>query len=138
VASPDWVRLNRSDLWAEAVYREGSGEAIWLDDELVQDKAVEAQSERMSEDMWGDAIAVWLRGHFEVRVPEIMSEALSIPRERQGKAQEMRVGAILRRLGWTKGIGRRGANGALTKLWFAPGREAPVPDETGQNDLLYQ
>lgn len=135
-ASPDWVRLNRIDLWAEAAYREAAGEAIWLEDELVQEQAVVAQSERMSDDMWGDAVTAWVAGFAEVRMTDIMSEALGIPKERQGKAQEMRVGSVLRRLGWTKGVARRGK---LTKLWFAPGREPqPPPEETGQKDLLDQ
>lgn len=134
-ASPDWVRIHRDALWAEAAHREATGEAIWLEDELVQVQAVEAQSERMSEDMWGEAVTNWLLGRSECRMTDIMSEALVIPKERQGKAQEMRVGGILRRLGWSKGIARRGK---LTKLWFAPGRDAPSPEATGQNDLLDQ
>lgn len=130
VASPDWVRVNRDDLWAEAAAREAAGETIWLEDDEIRRDAVSAQSDRMSEDMWADAITGWLLGKSEVRVPDIMSDALSIPRERQGKAQEMRTAAVLRRLGWKKGQGRR-VEGRFTKLWFAPGHEENPIEEAG-------
>lgn len=134
VASPDWVRVNRLDLWAEAAVREAAGEPIWLQGDELQLGATEAQAQRMTDDMWHDAVAAWLVGRTEVKIPHILSDALSIPRERQGKAQEMRVASVLRQLGWIKSHGRR--KGGFGKLWFAPGFEELPPQDTTQTDLL--
>lgn len=128
-ASPEWVRLNRADLWAEAAIREKQGEEIWLEDLVAREEATTAQASRMSEDMWGDTIRGFVEARTEIRIPEIMTDALAIPRERQGKAQEMRVASVLKQLGWKKGQGSR--SGKFGKLWFGPGSLA---GETEAND----
>jgi predicted P-loop ATPase len=85
--------------------------------------------------MWEAAVSDYLIGRPEVRVHQILADALQVPKERMSKAHEMRVGALLRRRNWTKATKRRG--GEPTKVWFAPGR-APEeePEDTGQADLL--
>lgn len=134
-ASPDWLIVNRDQLWAEAAYRESRGETIWLDDEEALCRATSAQAERLSEDLWESAVAEWVIGRSEVRVHQILTDALLVPKERLNKAQEMRVGALLRRRGWTKATRRR--EGEPTKVWFPPGQVPPPdPEETGQSDLL--
>lgn len=124
-ASPDWIRVNREQLWAEAAHREANGESVWMEDADLQQSASEAQADRMSSDMWADVVAAWLIERREARIPDIMTDALSIPRERQGKSQEMRVAGILRQLGWTKTTKRSG--GLLSKFWEHPdfAREPP-------------
>jgi len=134
VASPDWVTLNRDQLWAEAAARERRGGAIWLDDDDVKGAATSAQAERLSEDLWEAAIAEWITGRSEVRVHQILTDALQVPKERLNKAQEMRVGGLLRRRGWTKATRRR--LGEPTKVWFPPGVKPPDdPEETRQIEL---
>jgi putative DNA primase/helicase len=125
VASPAWVRANREQLWAEAAAREAARESIWLDDEGVQNSAIDIQTDRLTEDVWTDRIVGWLGGRFEVRIPEVLSEAVQVPAERQGKAHQMRVGAILRGLGWTRTTRRRQR---LTKLWLAPGYDPELSE----------
>lgn len=135
-ADPDWIALNREQLWAEAAAREAWGETIWLDDNEVQEQATTAQSERMAEDLWGDAIAEWLRSRVEVRMADVLTGAVGMTKEKLDKRAEMRVGGILRGLGWKRGQGRRGGSGP-GKLWFAPGRSASEPETEGQNELRW-
>jgi putative DNA primase/helicase len=124
-ASVRWIALNRDDLWAEAAYREGQGEPVFLADEEVREEAARAQLQRLTADMWGDAVREWLEGgefgspRREVRIPQILTEALGIPRERQSKSFEMRAARILKQLGWQKSQKMRA--GELAKRWYAPG-----------------
>lgn len=135
VASPEWVKVNRVELWAEASAREATGENIWIEDEAVLVQASAAQSERLSEDLWEASVAEYLSGRIEARVHQILVDALGVPKERLTKPQEMRVGAILRRRGWVKSLKRR--NGEPTRVWFPPGTSLDDgPDDTGQSDLL--
>ena len=119
-AELEWVVENRDQLWAEAARRESSGEAIWLHEQEVQTKASEMQSDRMSEDVWVDVIEDFLQGRIEVRIPEILSSALQIPRERQGKREEMRAASILNSLSWKRLVER--SAGKVRRVWR---RETP-------------
>lgn len=113
-ADDAWVERNREQLWAEAAIREATDEPIWLDDGAVQEAANTAQSYRMTEDVWSDAIASWLTGRPEVKVADILTDCLYVPRERQGKAHEMRVGSILKQMGWRRVVVWRGS---AIRIW---------------------
>lgn len=89
------VEANRELLWAEAVARYQAGE-IWWD---IPDSERE-QERRYQDDAWADYIAPWLEGKTRVLMSEILSDALMIKIERQDRASQTRVGAILRKLGW--------------------------------------
>lgn len=117
-ASLDWISDNRIQLWAEASDRENSGESVWLDDKKLQQKASEIQIARMAEDVWHDTISRWLLGRMDVTVPDILYVAIGVPKERQDKRQQMRVGAILRSLGWTRIVEYDG--GKTVRKWSRP------------------
>jgi predicted P-loop ATPase len=104
VADPLWVSVNVEQLWAEAVIREASGETIWLDDECASSEAVVAQVDRLIEDVWSDAVVTWLRsgGYREVKTADVLTHALSLPKDRQDRRAEYRVTAIMTGEGWTK------------------------------------
>jgi len=125
-ASPEWVSANRGQLWAEAVVRERQGEPVWLDDDIVQAAAVEAQSGRMFVDSWLDVVARWVEGRDETTVPDILSQALDVPLERHDKRQQMRVGTILRLLGWQRIVKRTGS--VTRRVW--------LPSNEGVDDLF--
>ena len=109
-AAVEWIELNRDQLWAEAAYREKSGETLWLDDNLAIEAAQE-QSDRIGEDTWDDKIADWLVGRSDVKLADVMTFALSIPIERHERKAQLRAGDCLRRLNWQKGKpGRGGQN----------------------------
>lgn len=140
-ASPDWIRVNRDQLWAEAAVREAAGETLWLDDDEVLVFAVSAQSERMAEDVWLIPVMDWLRilTTDEIRIADVLTGAVNVPRERQTIREQRRIGAILRALGWRPINARRGPDGKKRqgKVWIAPGRAPPEtgPEETGQQEL---
>jgi putative DNA primase/helicase len=105
-ADHEWVRANRDQLWAEAAAREASGEAIWLHEDDVRERASRVQEERMLEDAWTDAIASYLTGRLECTVPAILGDCLQIPRERHDRRTQMRVADILKNEGWKRRVTR--------------------------------
>lgn len=115
-ADADWVEANREQLWAEAAAREASGEVIWLDDDDIRHEATEQQAERMTDDSWLDAVNEWLEGRVEVRMADVLALALAIPKERQGKREQMRAADVMKSLGWER-IQVRVAGQPPLRLW---------------------
>ena len=85
-------------------------------------EAVVAQDDRLSDDTWMDAVYNWMSGRNEIRVTDILSQALDIPLERQGKPQEMRIGRISTATKVEKAVsGDAAAISNLPRIWLAPG-----------------
>jgi len=120
-ADAEWVEENRTQLWAEAAAREAAGEAIWIDDLDVVAQATQAQQDRMAEDVWADVIRTFLNGRVDVRTPAILTDCLQIPRERQGKREEMRVASILAAEGWARRV-ERDLSGKQVRIWVRNGK----------------
>lgn len=112
------LRAMRDQLWAEADALFKQGHEYWR---FPAQAAVE-QDARYDADAWEDPVADWLGGHRnyqdypdhyplvsaekpppDVTVSEVMEFALGIPIAKQTRPDQMRVGAILRRLGWQRG-----------------------------------
>lgn len=117
-ADAEWVASNRDQLWAEAQVREASGEAIWLDDSEVRNAAAQQQAARMTEDVWTDPVLSALMNGTPPNVRSIL-DAMNIPRERQGKREEMRVASILRADGYGRVISWEG--GKTVRRWSKDG-----------------
>lgn len=113
-ADVDWVRQNRDQLWAEAAQREADGEAHWLDDQDAIDEAAASQEDRMVEDPWLRPISSYVRSLPKTTAPELLTHAIEMPKPQQNRAAQMRVSAILTRLGWKA---RRDKAG---RWWEAP------------------
>lgn len=114
------VRVNelisvRDQLWAEADALVRRGEPWYRFPEMAR----EEQDRRFDVDVWEETVSFWLDGHAssdaylhrdgvvdpdrpidEVTIAEIMRHALRIESAKQSKPDQMRVGAILRHLGW--------------------------------------
>lgn len=120
-ADPEWITLNREQLWAEASVREANGEAIWLDDDTIHADALAAQADRMVSDTWSEAVADFVIGRIEVTVTQVLIDGLGIPRERMTRGTEMRVAGVLRQMGWTRR--RERLRGAQLSIWRAPGHD---------------
>ena len=90
----------REQLWAEAVQRYESGEPWWN----VPEQAKDEQEARFQMDSWEEVIAPWLRNTLpkETTTTRILEECLAIERGRHRREEQMRVGAILKRLGWER------------------------------------
>ena len=116
-----WIELNREQLWAEACVREAAGDTIWLDGEDTQGAAALTTEGRMSEEVWQSAIVQWINSPERNRAIPITSalileEALAMPKERMTKAASMRVGAVMRCMGWES-----------TRVYAAPGSKRSSP-----------
>lgn len=119
------LTAERDQLWAEAVVRFRAGEPWHITDASLAAAATEAQEERYAVDEWEPIVARWLdaRTCDSVEGGEVLSEAIAIPPERWTRADQMRVAAIMRRLGWAKGSQRR-HNGRHIRPYLRPQTEA--------------
>lgn len=95
------VRADRDQIWAEAVHRVQAGESYYIDDPSVLALLREQQAEREDTDPWEERIIPWLEHRDEFTTGEAL-ERCQVPIGQQNKANQMRVAAILKRLGYEK------------------------------------
>ncbi|HET6806893.1 MAG TPA: VapE domain-containing protein, partial [Frateuria sp.] len=127
------ILRERDQLWAEAVAMFRDGHAWW---QLPED-AAEQQEERFVEDSWQGPVQRWLGGRDESKnypgrlavsagdgnrlewttTAEILSWALNMDLGKHGKPEQMRVAAIMRRLGW-KHVRVSLGNGERERRWY--------------------
>ena len=98
------LREIRDQLWAEAIFCYEAGEIWWVNrDETAMFS--EAQDERFVVDEWEGPILNWLE---ESQIgettsgSEVLASALKLDFGHWGKPEQMRVGAIMHRLGWRR------------------------------------
>lgn len=115
-ADIEWLVQNRDQLWAEAAHAEALGATIWLDDDAVLSVAREQQRARLADDSWDGIIARHVDTIQSPTTAEILSGALSVPIADHSKAAQMRVGVIMRRLGWDR-LDKK-VNGTTLKVWI--------------------
>jgi putative DNA primase/helicase len=100
----DLLREIRDQLWAEAVFCYEAGDIWWVN----RDESplfAEAQEERFVVDEWEGPILSWLEESQlgeTTTGSEILSGPLKLDAGHWGKPEQMRVGAIMHRLGWRK------------------------------------
>ncbi|NWE38608.1 conjugal transfer protein TraC [Pseudomonas yamanorum] len=98
------LREIRDQLWAEALFCFEAGDIWWVTKDETR-MFTEAQDERFVVDEWEGPILTWLE---ESQIGEtatgneILSQALKLDFGHWGKPEQMRVGAIMHRLGWRK------------------------------------
>lgn len=106
----DAIRRDRLQLWAEA--RELFA-VLGVDFREAETLAVEVHEQHTMEDAWTDVIERWLdepealtdisplaRGF--VRIEDVLKGALRVDEKNFTRKDELRVGAILRKLGWAR------------------------------------
>jgi len=102
------LRADRDVLIAEAVYRYKQGESLLMNEE-ARKIAVEAQEDRFQVDSWEDAIRGYIENKKDVSMADVLETGLQIENKSMWtKGTEMRVGNILKRLGWSKRRVREG------------------------------
>ncbi len=102
------LHQDRDQLWAEAVVGHQRGESFLLSEE-ARTEAVEEQEERYQMDAWEEEVRKYLKDHDAVTTAEILQDALGIDNKGQWKrGDEMRVGSILRHMGFKKRLERNG------------------------------
>jgi len=95
----DGLRSARDQLWAEAVQRYQVGEQ-WHPSASLMPALTEAQEERFSADAWEPRIAAWAAERADFTTGSVMADALGIEPGRWTRADQTRVGMVLRRLGY--------------------------------------
>ena len=129
------LREIRDQLWAEAMFCYEAGEIWWVNrDETAMFS--EAQDERFVVDEWEGPILTWLE---ESQIgetttgSEVLASALKLDFGHWGKPEQMRVGAIMHRLGW-----RRVRLPALAKSGQRPWAYKKPDNWGGQSALQVQ
>ncbi len=102
----DYLRENRDQLFAEAVYLFESGASWW--DVPVGEQQAEVEKRR-EVDSWESSIETWLIGRAHVTTSQILFDCIRIELEKHDIALQKRVGRCLRVLGWHPGTIRDGS-----------------------------
>lgn len=136
----------RDQLWAEAVRMFNDGVQWWR----LPDDAEAEQEERYQEDSWEGRIQRWMEGRaagdraypahlmWGTPVPwtttdEILQWAIGADAAKHGRPEQMRVSAIMKRLGWVhKRNWYDGRDKPREKRWVRVTCDAPAPAGNGQ------
>ncbi len=112
------LKAQRDQLFAEAhtIFKKG---ATWWDMPL---EAPAEQEARREEDVWETSIAEYLLLHEEVRLLDVLTDAVHIAVGQIGMVEQRRAAAILRKFGWTNEVFWRG--NMTVRRWKAPPRTA--------------
>ena len=111
--------------WAEAVVAFKNGEKWYLENEAEQ--ALEKQSSDFRQyDPWHEVIEGWLIGFgANHSTSELMSKALGLEKYQMTRNNEMRVGDIMRQLGYDRV--RRRIGGQRSYVWVQPEEDNVIP-----------
>jgi hypothetical protein len=156
------MRRDREQLWAEAAAREAAGASIRLDRALYG-VAREEQEKRRVEDPWVQVLAEHLgdlKGKF--RATDAW-EIVGVPKDRRTQQDNVRLGEVMRELGWARkqlrfggnpegcyvrGAGIEGHHPAINLVWEpeSPGSPVrvlrirldgdPVPEQPDDGEVL--
>jgi putative DNA primase/helicase len=111
---------DREQLWAEAAHCFERGDRWWLESDEV-DQAKAQQEDRREVDPWESIIHEKLGNQTWASTNTVLLDWLEIKKDRCGKADQMRVAAIFRSMGWSRD--RRYINGILERTWCKPTHE---------------
>ncbi len=114
------LRSMRDQLWAEALARYRGKEPWWN----IPEEAAQEQDARYQRDSWEDVIVEWVErnapdSHYpiemvgainSVTITDILQHALRMEIGKHSRPDQLRVGAILRRMGWKRKKCRVGGN----------------------------
>jgi predicted P-loop ATPase len=95
----DYIKHMRDQLWAEALRAFEAGEKWHI---VPDEEAKEEQDQRFDVDPWEYPIARWLAIHTAQIITSgyILSDCIGLELSKHGKAEETRVGNVMKRLGY--------------------------------------
>lgn len=108
----------RDRLWAEAVSLYDADEHWWLTDTDTIEAAQAEQDSRFVTDPWEVLVQQAVALKEQVTIEDLLSEPLAVEKARQTTADLMRVGRILKRMGWRKV--RHSKGGSRGYAYIAP------------------
>jgi predicted P-loop ATPase len=103
----DGIERDRDQLWAESVVRFKAGEAWWLETPELEALAAAEQALRFKGDIWDEPVKRWIGRCNDVSISEVSKGALMI--KEPSHADEIRIVAILKKLGFEKYRSRQGS-----------------------------
>jgi len=131
------IERDRDQVWAEAVIRFEDGDRWYADTPELAALCADEQEQRYTADPWELTIGRYLaakapsdqqtRGDHPdgVLVADLLVRALGVERGKQGRTDEQRVAAVLRRLDFVKGKQRR-RDGVRVRPWYP--KDSPLLD----------
>uniref|UniRef100_A0A6M3X8I0 Putative VirE domain containing protein n=1 Tax=viral metagenome TaxID=1070528 RepID=A0A6M3X8I0_9ZZZZ len=98
------LERDRDQLWAEAVHLFRQGTAWYPITEEEHGYLAEQAEDRLAQDPWEEKLIVYLASHFdeEFTSRELLTDALDVTIDHQTRYDSMRLGSLLRRLGWKR------------------------------------
>ena len=124
----EWIRANRDQLWAQGVAMFKAKGQQW---KRALELAPEYTADYEMDDAWDVVIAAWIDSTplETFTTHDVLTHAVNIPVERQGRAEQTRVGHILRRLGCEK---RKQANGGIRQWHYKKPEKVGQVGQVGQ------
>jgi len=116
----EWLRLNRSQLWAEALVQYNNHEHIlYIDNPESKIILDNLHSERELESPTQKTISNYLKGKIEISMSDLIQDCLKIRMEGRSPKDLLSIsttiGIIMRKLLWTKGMNEH------RDMYYAPG-----------------
>lgn len=116
-ADTDAIDRDREQLWAEGAARFLAGGIEW---EAAERLATAEHAQFKVIDEWSEPVGVWLASNpGPVKLRDVAFNALGLPMLRMTRQEQLRIGDVLRGLGYAKRDGR-GNDGRVVKLWSVP------------------
>lgn len=151
------VREERDQLWAEAVVRYRKNEPWHLNDPKLLKVAAKEAEERREIHPWEAHFQKWLTEHDRtkrgVTIEELLTKAVDMPKDRQGRHAHTEAGKALRAIGWTivqrtrpdlvrrhfpaEAVGSVGSVGSPKRPVSSPSMTDPT-DPTGSKRKVYR
>jgi predicted P-loop ATPase len=103
----EWLAEYRDQLFAEAVAAYEAGEPHWPDRNFERRIIAPQQDKRLFHDAWEETLAQDLDWRATISIADA-AQVIGIPRERLDMLAQKRLGAILRKLKWTKALDGKG------------------------------
>jgi predicted P-loop ATPase len=144
VINLETLRRDRDQLWAEAVVRYRAGDRWWLDSDKLNAAAEEEQEAHFLQDSWEPVVEKWLESRIdtaqlvpdgapECTTADVLTGALQKPAGMWTHGDTIRVGAVLKRLGWKPIRPNKDAkNKTRQRLYYPPTPPPPSPAEEGK------
>ena len=98
----DWTEHNRTQLWSEAVIAYKNGEKWYLENE-TQEELNEQSSDFRQFDPWYEIVERYIKANgVNISTTDLMEQGLKLEKYQMTRASEMRVGDIMRQLGFER------------------------------------
>ena len=99
---------HRDQLWAEAIVEFNAGERWWLENEVSESLSEESEQYRHV-DPWMERISDWLIGNAgSLTTRNILENGLKLESNQMTRSAEMRIGEVMRDLGYERKRCRKG------------------------------